>query len=343
MVAVIDHAVRPRFSRHVSFALDDHEVRIEDGTYRAAFPAGGVTLPDLDRLAAGVSPDELVAGVRGWLGCGEPDAIAVIERLFSTGLLVDPEAARLDSVPGSYVACRLVDAFRREFPRVVSGSPLLRDLAAGRDRGLALGFLLETYFVVRAAVWTTDPVFRHPMTPAQREALDDFRASESGHGELLLGGFSAAGFDTDALRRSQAAVETLAYAQSYGAFAWQGVAEFAASLVLPEVPALGADPAAPGVDVLDLIEQRHGVPGSLIARFRAHDAEDVEADHGGLPGILLSEERDLTPAKVERLFVVLRHMMDLYRSHLDAVHRRYAHWDPDAAAGPELPDNALRF
>ncbi|MEV0381661.1 hypothetical protein [Nonomuraea sp. NPDC050643] len=339
MVAVIESAVRPRFSRRVRVFVDDGVVRIEDGTYRAAFPARGVALADVERVAAGMSPAELVDGVRGWLGCDEVQAVTVIERLFGTGLLVDPDAAGLASVPGSYVACRLVDVFRREFPKIVSGSPLLSALSAGPRPGLALGFLLETYFVVRTAAWSAEPVFRHPMTETQRELLEDFRASESGHGELLLSGFGAAGLDPGLLRASREATETMAYSHSYAAFAWQGVAEFAAALVLPEVPVGGAANARGGIDVLDLLQGEHSVPAALVAKFRAHDDEDVEADHGGLPGHLLSDEAVLTPAKVDKLFTVLRQMMDLYRGHLDAVHRRYAGWEPASA----LPDNASRF
>ncbi|PYC87407.1 hypothetical protein C7C46_04825 [Streptomyces tateyamensis] len=343
MVEVIDSAVRPRFSRDVSLTTDGELVRIEDGTYRAAFPSSAVTLADLERWAAGGSPAELLADVRGWLDCPEPRAREVVERLFSTGLLVDPEAARLDSVPGAYVACRLVDAFRREFPRVLRDAPLLRALAAGPDHGLAAGLLLETYFVVRAASWSAEPVFRHRMTAVQRAALEEFRASESGHGNLLLGGFAALGLDVDVLRTAEEAVETMAYSHAYGAFGWQGVAEFAAALILPEVRAAGADSARPGTDVLDLLEREHGIPEALIRRFRAHDADDVEGDHGGLPSLLLSEEHELGQAKVTRLFTVLRQMMDLYRGHLDAVHRRYARWLPGEDPTRQLPDNAYRF
>lgn len=246
-------------------------------------------------------------------------------------------------MPGAYVACRLVDTFRREFPSIVGGAPLLRDLAAGPNPGLALGFLLETYFVVRAASWSAQPVFRHDMTPIQREALEAFRASESGHGELLVRGFAAAGLEPGALRTAQEAVETMAYSHAYGAFAWQGVPEFAAALVLPEVRVLGADTSRAGVDVLDLLEREHGVPQAVIRTFRAHDDDDVEGDHAGLPSTLLAEDRALSGARVERLFVVLRQMMDLYRGHLDAVHRRYAHWVPSAHDLPRLPDNAFRF
>ncbi|WP_055497459.1 hypothetical protein [Streptomyces albus] len=341
MVAVIDSAVRPRFGPHVTCTVDGGTVRIQDGTYRAALPARDVPLTELARLASGMAPQELVDGFRGWLGRDEAAALDVIEQLFSTGLLIDPEAGRLPSVPGAYVACRLVDTFRRAFPRVLSGSPLLRDLAGTPHRGLALGLLAETYFVVRAASWTAEPVFRHPMTTAQREALEDFCASESGHGELLLSGFGAAGFDAGALRHGREATETMAYSHAYGAFAWQGVAEFAAALVLPEVPAHGGDGARPGTDVLDLLQDRHGVPGPLLDAFRAHEAEDVEADHGGLPAALLAQERNLAPARVEHLFAVLHQMLDLYRGHLDAVHRRYARWEP-AAAAVRLPGNALR-
>lgn len=343
MVEVINSAVRPRFNRHVSLAVEGGVVRVEDGTYRAAFPSHDVTLSDLERWSAGGSPSELVEDVGGWLGCTEAEARAVIERLFSTGLLVDPDAGRLDLVPGAYVACRLVDAFRREFPGVVRGAPLLQALTAAPNHGLAIGFLLETYFVVRAASWSAQPVFRHGMTAAQREALDAFQASESGHGELLLSGFAAIGFDAEELRRSQEAVETMAYSHAYGAFACQGVSEFAAALVLPEVRALDAGNARLGIDVLDLLQREHGVSDALVRKFRAHDEDDIEGDHGELPSTLLSEERDLAPRKVEQLFTVLRQMMDLYRGHLDAVHRRYARWEPAYDAVPRLPDNAFRF
>ncbi|MFF4414289.1 hypothetical protein ACFYY8_17325 [Streptosporangium sp. NPDC001559] len=341
MPDVIDFAVRPRFSDRASLTVDDGVVRIEDGTYRAEFPARAAETPDLTRLAHGVPPQQLLSEVGGWLGCGEREARAAVQRLFSTGLLVDPDAARQEHVPGAYVACRLLDVFRRRFPAAVRDAPLLRALAEGPNPGLALGFLVETYFVVRSARWSSEPVFRHDMTGAQRAALEDFRDSESGHGELLLSGFAFAGLDVDVLRRAPEAVETMAYSHAYGAFAWQGVAQFAAALVLPEVPAPRSGGTRSGDDVLDLLARDHGVPDRLIKVFRAHEDDDVEGDHAGLPALLLSEERHLTPAVVEHLFVVLRQMIDLYRGHLDAVHRRYARWTPDAAAA-RLPDNAFR-
>ena len=342
MADVIDSAISPRFSRGVSLAVDRGVVRIEDGTYRALFAADTATLPAVGRVADGMSPGQLLDCVRDWLGCDEAGARTVVERLFSVGLLVDPEAGRLGSVPGPYVACRLLDVFRRRFPRAVQGAPLLRSLAEGRHPGLALGFLVETYFVVRTAAWTTQPVFRHEMMPVQRRALEDFQASESRHGELLVSGFSAAGFDVDSLRHSPEAVETMAYSHAYGTFAWHGVAEFAAALILPEVPAPRPGGPGSGVDVLDLLALEHSVPERLMSRFRAHDDEDTEGDHAGLPALLLSEERGLTPARVERLFVVLRQTIDLYRGHLDAVYRRYVDWVPDERT-PCLPDNAFRY
>ncbi len=341
MTEVIDSAVRPRFNDGVCFAVSDGTARIEDSVYRVAFPARAVTLPDLARMAAGMRPDQLLFDVSDWLGGDEADARTFVQRLFGAGLLVDPEAGLLESVPGSYVACRLLDVFRRLFPRVVRDAPLLRALAAGPNPGLALGLLVETYFVVRAATWSAQPVFRHRMTAAQRAALESFQASESGHGELLLSGFATVGLDADALRTSAEAVETMAYSHAYGAFACHGVAEFAAALVLPEVPAPRSPGAGAGTDVLDLLASDHRVPGGLIRKFRAHDDDDVEGDHAGIPALLLAEDGGLTPARVDRLFIILRQMIDLYRSHLDGVHRRYADWVPDQDA--HLPDNAFRF
>lgn len=345
MALVIESAVRPRLSAAVELVLDDHVLRIEDGRYRATIPAPSLVRSDLDPLTAGLAPVELIDRCRNWFGLDDEQAIAFVEHLFRSGLLVDPEAGALDAVPGLYVACRLVDTFHREFPRVLAGSPLLDAFAGEPARGLALGFLLETYFVVRTARWSAQPVFRHDLTPVQREALRDFDDSESGHGELLLSGFGQIGFDVDRLRWAQEATETLAYSHTYGAWAWQGVAEFAASLVLPEVPMATPGGTGRGVDVLDLLEDKHGVPSALIRKYRLHDADDVEGDHGNLPGTLLAEEKSLSPAKVAKLFAVLRQTMDLYRSHLDGVHRRYASVPLDERSGvfDALPDNALRY
>ncbi|MFV0533008.1 MAG: hypothetical protein ACK5MR_05065 [Cumulibacter sp.] len=131
----------------------------------------------------------------------------------------------------------------------------------------------------------------------------------------------------------------MAYSHAFGAFAWQGVAQFAAALVLPEVPT--TLPGSAGNDVLDLLADQHGVPDDLLRYFRLHEDDDLEGDHAELPALLLSEERNLTPTAVDSLFVVLRQMMNLYRGHLDAVYRRYAHWVPNTTP-IKLPANAFR-
>lgn len=60
--------------------------------------------------------------------------------------------------------------------------------------------------------------------------------NESGERAFLLPLSTSPVERTSALRAAPEAVETMAYSHAFGAFAWQGVAQFAAALVLPEVP-----------------------------------------------------------------------------------------------------------
>lgn len=242
--------------------------------------------------------------------------------LIRSGVVVEHPKADRSEFDGAYVGYRLVDTFRVRLDEQLRGNELLTMLQNRPYTELAVGFLLETYFVIRAANWTAPAVLGHAMTPRQRASLEDFFFEERDHAELMADAFATVGIDPADLRRSYAAPESCYYTYLFYAFGHMSVAHFATAIIMPEVPQL------PNVNsqarcVLSMMEQQHGIPRQLLDCFRTHSDVDLDADHGLLPVQLLAEEHSINAPTVEHLFDVLRLITAGYVSHLDGIVRRY--------------------
>ncbi|MEV5979569.1 iron-containing redox enzyme family protein [Streptomyces sp. NPDC052114] len=299
---------------------------VDNGPFRVRIaPAAAVPAPALDALRSS-EPGSLYRGLIELTG-GRAAARRVAGALVRAGVVIEHPQRRGDWVAGEYLGHRLVDTFRLTAHHTWRNNPLVGALRRGGDRGLELGFLLESYFMVRNADWSAPAVLGHWLTPRQRTLFEEFYNEESGHSELMADAFADAGLDPEAVRRAHPAPETLAYGTYFFAAGHQSPAHFATSLIVPEVPENPTKQSAAAVtDILDLLEL---VPDSLVQSFRAHGEIDDAAEHRGLPVDLLAECGPVPRDLAAELFVTLRQGVFGLDALLRGVHDRYADWDGD--------------
>jgi len=301
---------------------------VENGPFRISVPTvRSITVEDrLGLYNDAAQADSLARTLASLTGRDIEQADALVVDLIRSGAVIEHQKADRRHLDGTYVGYRLVDTFRIRHNEFVDRNLLLKALRGEANRDLAIGYLLEIYFVIRAANWTAPAVLGHAMTLRQRELLESFFMDERDHSELMAEAFSTVDIDPNELRRSFPTAESAFYNHLFYAFGHMSVAHFATSIIMPEVPAFPTAIDAPSD--LDLLRNVHGVPDALVDAFESHGDIDAECEHGLVPVMLLAEEGRLASGRVEQLFDVLRLIMSGYFSYLDGVVRRYGNGGP---------------
>jgi len=252
-----------------------------------------------------------------------PDA-QIIEKLVRTGVIVDHEERK--ALEGEYVAYRLIDEYRSMVQQAWSKNSLFGVLRSDGNRDVAIGFLLETYFLVRSAQWTAVPALSHALSNEQRALLEDFYFEEKGHAESLRLAFSHIGIDPAILKVALPAPETEALSRHFYSCAQMSIAAFSASLIVPEVGELpngvtwnGATPKS----LIDRLVEVQKLPNELIEPFRHHESENDNLSHAELPVRLLSECGFFSRSQVKDLMRVMYYTVEAYHLYFSGILRRY--------------------
>jgi hypothetical protein len=282
-------------------------------------------------------PTAMISTLEVLLGCDRDGACRALELLTRAGVVVEHPAARPALLDGAYVAYRLIDHYRIEARRLWLDHDLFGALLEPAARAVAVGLLLETYFVVRNANWTSVAVLAQAMTRRQRQLLEDFFIEERGHAADLAAALTSLGFEVDALEIAHPAAQTLLYNQFFYTAGHRSTDHFAVGLIIPEVrlmPPGAVHSAGQPPEVIDRIAEVHRLPRRVIDAFRAHSDVDLDAGHGELPVQLLAEHGCLVREWVDDLAMTLQLGMQAFAVFLDGVMRRYASGGCGLATGP---------
>jgi hypothetical protein len=276
-------------------------------------------------------PDSLAESLAEIIGGTLDDGREAVAALIRVGAVVEHPELRPSVVNGEYLGYRLTDTFRQRAHDIWGRNTLLRALGRGNQRSLAIGFLLESYYVIREANWTAAAVLGQAMTGNQRRELEEFFHEEAEHSELMADAFATVGLDPHTVRRGIATPESRLYNQFFFGCGHLSPAHFAASIIVPEVrelpPGTGYKSGASPRLITDVIENDHGVPKELLDSFRAHEDIDDEADHGFVPVLLLAEYGYISRELAAELFSILELGIHSFNEFLNGIERRYADWD----------------
>jgi len=247
----------------------------------------------------------------------------LLHTLTQRGVVVENPAFPPREYNAEYLAYRLIDTYRCRASAIWRANPLFTSLYREGKSALAIGFLLETYFHVRAANVTAAPVLLHSMTETQRELLENFFTDEMRHCRGLGSKFSALGINSDRLKTAVCAPETELMERFFYSCAVKGVADFAVALIVPEIEELPVQEKRSGNTVVDKIGKIHNLPQSLIEGFKSHHHENDELGHECLPVTLLKEFGKFTPFQARELFLTLHFAIQAYDNFLRGILLRY--------------------
>ena len=224
----------PTLKQECTVYSDGNRLIIGNGPFeiRMTFP-NDISAADINEFRSGRDGDLTTALTRMADGS---ETEGLVRELIRQGVIVEHPDHRRGPVDPEYLGHRLIDTFRRTTHRMWRSNPLISALRSSSDPGLSVGFLLESYFMVRNADWTAPTVLGHWLTRRQRTLLDEFFAEESDHGELMAGAFAEVGLDPDEIRAAHPIPETLSYNTYFFACGHQSPAHFATSLIIPGVP-----------------------------------------------------------------------------------------------------------
>ncbi len=308
---------------------------IRNGPFKLTLPARADADVALERIRNEAGDRDAVASALCELTGKDPAAVQLlITDLVKGGVLLQHPNAEDRWFAADYIAYRLVDTYRTTLPAQLQATALSETLSAPDGRTVAVGLLLETYYFVRTAAWTSGSVLGRPMTDVQRRLLDAFFIEERDHAEAMAPAFRQLGLDEDEVRRGVASVENRLYQNVFYACGHRSAAHFAAALIVPEVPQHPAGTHGPTTDVLDMAQRLHGIPDGVARVFREHAAMDLTEDHGALPIRVISAEQAIGRNTATDLFRALRLAQDAYVLYLAGIVRHYRHWDGRPATAP---------
>jgi hypothetical protein len=321
----------PVIKRSCSITHERSSLRIQNGPFeiRIELPAepDRAALDLLERRPA--EPDGLRRAFAMLLGTDRATAQAAVDEMTRAGIIVEHPSHAPPLYSGEYIAYRLIDTFRCRSYDTLGTSELMMKLKAGGQRELAIGFLLENYFVIASARWTATAVLSHWMTRTQRQLLEEFFTEEAGHGELLAGAFAAVDLDPALVREAEATAETKLYQRYFYSSGGLSVAHFAAAIIIPEVRDDPKGTLLPGGNSENSvgIMARNGIPDALVEAFKKHEHLDEETEHSSLPVRLLEEHGAVPPELARALLATTNLGIDTFELFLRGILRRYTDWN----------------
>ncbi len=273
---------------------------------------------------AELSPEALIRFLESDCSLLPLDLLNVLIR---AGVIVESDLNSVGFISAEYVAYRLLDRYKEEASPVWNTSPLFQKVLQPGHRYIAIGFLLESYFHIRAANWTAAPVLSHSLTTLQRSLLEQFFVDERGHGEQIYKCFSELDLNPNEVRYALASIETELFERFMYSCASKSATIFAAALFIPEIPELGgtnkSQSETENRDLMALLQHVQGMPHSVCSLFRSHDHDNTNLGHEYLPMQLISERIAMSLEEMEELFTTMRYTIHAYKGMLDGVVRRY--------------------
>jgi hypothetical protein len=252
----------------------------------------------------------------------------LLAALVRGGVIIDSDLDNTKFISAEYVAFRLLDRFKDEASPTWNTSSIFHAMMKPGHQCIAIGFLLESYFHIRAANWTAAPVLSGSLTTLQRSLLEQFFVDERGHGEHIYECFSEFGLIPAEVHDALASTETELFERFMYSCASKSATIFAAALIIPEIPELSGDnKSQDGVgnsDLMTLLQEVQEIPLSVCSRFRSHDQDNANLGHESLPIQIISERVAMSRDEMDELFVTMRYAIHAYKGMLDGVVRRYA-------------------
>lgn len=320
---------RPVFKPTVELLIQANIIRLQNGPFAVELEVPTQSEADYVRVQLAtkgntVSPLDLLDA----LGLDGEAGRVFINGLIERGVVIESPGHH-GPWNGRYVAHRLIDHFRLRSHTIWSQNDFLG--AISRCEGgpsLAVGYLLETYFVVRDAFWTAPAVLSHHLTTKQRQLLTEFFTEEGGHGELMADSFELVGLSPKEVRRGIALPSGRLYNLFHYASGNLSPSHFAVATIVPEVreDPSDVDYGVPGSrrSLMDAFVDEYSLPPELVTMFRQHEGRDEAAEHSNLVVDLLEEEGFLGIERVESLFSFLDQEIYMFDRFLNDIYTKYA-------------------